>query len=415
MMDHAAIPPADDPRNRKKILVIGLAVVFGMAVLAVLVGSELRARSWERKWRDLRTEWEAKGEDFGIKAHLPPPAPDEENVFMHPWIRRLATDKALQERIEEMHKFSKPAIGKWLSSGDSAEALVGELNADPDLARQVRKYFEDCAPELDAFSEAMARPGYAYPPDMEISIGARAPWSYWIELGEVLRCRAILAIAEKNAEQFVDDMTTLVHFSNHLRHDAFCMGVSISNNIDAVVCQLIGEGLDSGILGRGDRNRLIRALEAERPTIAAAITRPLRCGRGRYLQFIDKLQNDAEKSGSRAINISGVGKAKGNAPKWLVRRATWWRMFFARNRLALCEDLQHCLLSPDGEVLETIRLEDLPRFLEAGRKRFADEDSAAVETIAAMFPPPVSRLAKLMEKTGKMRKEILDRLRDFSR
>jgi hypothetical protein len=286
------------------------------------------------------------------------------------------------------------------------------LKTDPALARLVRKDFEDFAPEFDAFSEAMARARYAYPPDTKIFLGMKqAPWAYWNETGTVLRYRAVFAISENNADQFTNDAATLVRLANHLRHDPSSMGVSISNGIGRVACILIGDGIDSGILDKPHRERLIRVLEDKRPPPAEAMTRILRFERGIFLQFVDKLQDDAEKAVDRKISIPGMGKAGRNVPRWLVRRATWWRMFFARNRLALCEDLQHCLLAPEGQVLETIRPEDLPRFNEACKKRFSDEDSASMEIIAGMFPGFFDLLVLKMDKTDKLREDVLARLR----
>jgi hypothetical protein len=66
-------------------------VLFAAACLATLVAMAYGIENWRGKhaWRKHRATWEAKGENFDLKALIPSPVPDDQNFAMAPLLKPI--------------------------------------------------------------------------------------------------------------------------------------------------------------------------------------------------------------------------------------------------------------------------------------------------------------------------------------
>jgi Tfp pilus assembly protein PilE len=129
-------------------------VLVGFAILATLLAIFYAEENWrgKRAWEKCKRELEAKGMDFNWEALVPPPVPDEQNIFKVPkmaeWFAKLDWQPPSTNELSQ-----RLANSRTSSVGASTNAI--QTAAD---AREYLAWSDQFSPEFDLMREALRRP-----------------------------------------------------------------------------------------------------------------------------------------------------------------------------------------------------------------------------------------------------------------
>ncbi|MBN8459187.1 MAG: hypothetical protein J0M04_15250 [Verrucomicrobia bacterium] len=339
-------------RTARALLILGV-----IAVVAGLVGSlvlEFQARRWEAKWRAFRTEWERKGENFAVSK--PPKADDREDVLKHPWFANNPDPSdVVIERLS-------PARIEGYNDWDIDE---NRLMA-PELAKAVLDHYSASADDLDAIREAAKRPFCRVSINLDPDHPPLIPELKTLSaVSDAIQAHACAALSAGDSDRFAGDIELLLDLGAKLRENPSFLPMVIGAGFEAKAFQSLKQFSNSPVGDASIRSRLLTALEFRKRSLGEELAAVLRHERNQSLRLIDRLLEKPTPPPEVAL------------PK--LRSSA--RAFASRNRLALCEDLQHRLLAPSGTVLTAITAAGITDYEQTAKERFAknkpDEESLA--------------------------------------
>jgi len=347
-------------KTRKRL--VGSALVMVLLSLGLGLGLHLWVRSWEQRWLDFKSHWEAKGESFAMADHLPSPVDDALNFAKHPWVAAVASgDPAVIARLGKMEPDDLSDYSTWYDSADG-EKLMPMPGA---LARQVLAHYEPFAADFAALAEAAARPHCRI--EMKCANGI-ADFPTWVgrlsPCGHALDAHAAAALAIGDEDSFTGQVVMLLEIGRHLRSSNILLCTVVGCRFEMNAYCLITHLAPTGVKTTANRNRLLSALDGRRP-VGVELAEVLRFDRAWPLAVIDGMEAGATPL--PAARFSSI--------------AIFRRLFFARNRLALCEDSQRELFAPGGSPTSELTLDRLTRYDEIIVQRF--KDPSVFEVFAA--------------------------------
>jgi hypothetical protein len=128
-------------------------VLVGLAIFATLIAAFYAEENWrgKRAWEKCKRELEAKGMDFNWDAFIPPPVPDEQNIFKAPkmaeWFVRNGPPQTATNEFSQRLANPKTAGG----------GATNEIHTAAD-AREYLAWSDQFSPEFDLMRHALRRP-----------------------------------------------------------------------------------------------------------------------------------------------------------------------------------------------------------------------------------------------------------------
>ena len=332
-------------RNIKWIIAISV-LIFLLAVTAI-VGLLIWPYVLEKRWADFKTHWEVQGESFEISAHMPEAIEDSQNFAKHPLVEAFRNnDTQVMARLRRMEPKSLPDLHEFIS----AEKL--ELMPEP-LARQVTEYYKQFAADLEALAEAAARPGCRVEPNYESSFSIPKDWLIGITpYQRALSVNASAALALGDEDTFTNQTALLLDVGRHLRSNNTMVSSLLGARFEQSAYTMIRDLAPLRVKKEANRSRLLEALNRRKRPPGVEMAKVLRYERAQALKLIDNIESGVMTSpvnGNHSIGFFG-------------------KIIFAASRLALCEDSQRILSSPDGRLKQEITLDDLKRYDEVIQK-----------------------------------------------
>jgi hypothetical protein len=307
---------------RRWILGIGIVAVAG---LGVWYGLELRARSWEGKWRAFVIHWAARGESFGVENNLPAAMADEDEFASHPWIRRIAADDPeVLERLREMEPENVEGYDEWQAT-ESAEDVAAPMPVE--LAERLRKHAAGFRQELDAFAEALRRPGCRISP---VDAKGAPTFVNWIRsltpMSHLLEGLSHAAIATDDSAAFTEAIEISMRAGEKLRALNFMLPVVVGCGFEGAAYRSLRSVPPPNVWPRSEPLKWVAALDLRRRSLEDEYIATARLDRGLFLDLIGELEK------ARSGGISGLSPLR--------------RVFLARAKLAPCEAMQGLLTGP---------------------------------------------------------------------
>src|SRR6185436_17238041 len=109
--------------------------LVGLAIFATLIAAFYAEENWrgKRAWENCKRELEAKGINFSWDAFIPPPVPDEQNIFKVPkmaeWFVRNGPPQTATNEFSQ--RLANPKTG---SVGGASNAIQSAADAREYLA-----------------------------------------------------------------------------------------------------------------------------------------------------------------------------------------------------------------------------------------------------------------------------------------
>jgi len=128
--------------------------LVGLAIFATLIAAFYAEENWrgKRAWEKCKRELEAKGMNFSWDAFIPPPVPDEQNIFKVPkmaeWFVRNGPPQTATNEFSQ--RLANPKTG---SVGGASNAIQSAADA-----REYLAWSDQFSPEFDLMREALRRP-----------------------------------------------------------------------------------------------------------------------------------------------------------------------------------------------------------------------------------------------------------------
>jgi hypothetical protein len=320
--------------------------IFAIALLAVVVlaaiyGFELRARHWEAKWVTFVKHWEAKGESFGVEKNLPAAMAEADEFALHPWIRRIAAgDPEVLERLGEMDPKAIAGYVEWQSaiSPDDASAPM-----PVELADRVRKHAAEFRVELDAFAEALRRPGCRFSPLDAKASPNFADWAnHLVRLSHLLEASSHAAIAMDDAKAFTESIEISLRAGEKLRASNLMLPIVVGCGFEGVAYQSLRSVPASSVWPQRERGKWLDALDYRSRSLEDEYVAASRVDRGLFLLLFGSLEDPSVTA--------------------LPRFSSFRRVFLARAKLEPCEAMQGILLAPAGNLTAPADAERISRF-----------------------------------------------------
>lgn len=236
----------------------------------------------------------------------------------------------------------------------------------PELEKAVLDHYSTCATDLDAIREAASRPICRVSIDLDPNHPPLPPeLKYLNAVSSAIQAHACAALSTGDSDKFAGDIELLLNFGAKLRENPSFLPMVIGAGFEAKAFQSLKLLPHSSIGDSPIRSRLLAALDLRKRPLGEEFAAVLRHERNQSLRLLDRLLEKPTPPPEVAL------------PK--LRSSV--RAFAARNRLALCEDLQHRLLAPSGTVLTEITVEGITDYEQTAKERFAknkpDEESLA--------------------------------------
>jgi hypothetical protein len=259
---------------RWRILRWGLIGIAGLVTFIALIWAEENWRG-KRAWEKFKAEWEAKGEKFDLKSFVPPPAPDEQNFAMTPFLAPLYDFKpnpqpgesrwrdtnAYQKLIEynkDMGDVKEAGVwshGARLNLTGWSEALDGKKNvrASPETPSQraataaaVLTQMKRFGPVLEELSAASRRPycrfniGYSEENTAAILLPHLALMK---KLSQQYCLRACAELAAGQGGAALEDIRMGFYLAESLKDEPFLISGLVRVAIINITLQPVWEGL----------------------------------------------------------------------------------------------------------------------------------------------------------------------------
>lgn len=344
---------------------LGLIALVGCGLW---YGLELRARNWEGKWTGFVKKWESKGELFDVEGNLPAKLADESEFESHPWMGRIAAnDPELLARLKRMDPQSIAGYDDWLRT-EAPESANAPMPVE--LAERVRKHGAEFKAELDAFAEALKRPGCRISPVNLGGVVIEAGWiSHLSAISRLFEGLSHAAIAVGDAATFTEMIETSLRAGQKLRASNMMLPIVVGAGFETGVYAALESLPASNVWPQSERLKWLAALDYRTRTLAEEYAAVARVERGFALRLLAML----EKSPSKGGLIPRYGPSR--------------RVFFARAKLASCEVLQGMVLAPGGRVATAIDPERIARFEEYVKdKRHRNDPAMELGLVDMVWP-----------------------------
>lgn len=350
-------------RTTRAFLILGvIAVVAG---LVCSLAFEFQARRWEAKWQAFRAEWERKGEDFSLSKT--PKTDDRENVLKHPWFANNPdpTDVAIER------------LSPYQIEGYTAWDIDGNRLMSPELGKAVLDHYSVHTNDLDAIREAANRPFCRVSINLDPKHPPMPPeLKYLNAVSSAIQAHACAALCTGDSDRFAGDIELLLNFGAKLRENPSFLPMVIGAGFEAKAFQSLKLLSHSSSGDSSIRPRLLAALDLRKRPLGEELAAVLRHERNQSIRLIDQLLEKSTPPPEVALpKLRSLARASA-----------------ARNRLALCEDLQSRLLAPSGVVLTAIDIADIPDYEQTCRERLVKDKPDAESLAAACFQASVGIL-----------------------
>lgn len=340
--------------------------LLAVVVLAAMYGLELRARHWEAKWDTFVKRWEARGESFGVEKNLPAAMAEADEFAFHPWIRRIAAgDAEVLERLVKMEPKTIPGYEEWqlaISPDDASAPMPVEL------AERVRKHAAEFRVELDAFAEAVRRPGCRISPLDAEETPAFAGWVKQLTpLAHLLDGISHAAIAMDDAKAFTEAIEISLRAGEKLRASNLMLPIVVGCGFEGAAYQSLRSVPASNGWPRQERDQWLAALDYRSRSLEDEYVATLRVDRGLFLKSLGTLE-----------------KASIGTPP---RFAPFRRVLLVRAKLEPCEAMQGMLLAPGGNPTASADAGRVSRYESFIKDRYDRKDPAWTLGLLMLIAP----------------------------
>lgn len=301
---------------KRWVIALGL---FALVGCGLWYGLELRARRWDGKWRAFVNQWEAKGESFGVEENLPAAMADEDEFAAHPWVRRIAAENPeVLARLRQMEPETVAGYPEWQAT-EVAEDVAAPMPVE--LAQRLRKHAAGFRQELDAFADALRRPGCRISPADGKASAISAGWvKHLTPLSHLLDGISHAAIAADDPAAFAEAIEISMKAGEKLRASNLMLPVVVGCGFEVAAYQSLRSVPVATVWPRSEPLKWVAALDLRRRSLEDEYIATARVDRGLFLDLIGELEK-AEGGG-----ISGLSPLR--------------RVFLARAKLAPCEAMQ---------------------------------------------------------------------------
>jgi hypothetical protein len=315
---------------RQWILAVGILAVTGFGIW---YGLELRARNWEGKWRTFVNDWEKKGESFGVDKNLPAAMADEDEFASHPWIRRIAAeDPNVLKRLREMEPETVAGYAAWQAT-EAVEDVAAPMPVE--LAERLRAHAAGFRQELDAFADALLRPGGRL---NSVDEKGSPTFSGWVNqltpLSHLLEGISHAAIAMDDSAAFTEAIEISLRAGEKLRASNVMLPVVVGCGFESAAYQSLRSVPVPTVWPRSEPLKWVAALDLRRRNLADEYVAAARAERGLFLGLFAELEK--------------ASAGGGTIPRWGPFR----RVFLARAKLEPCEAMQGMLLALGGKPVD---------------------------------------------------------------
>ncbi|HSP41851.1 MAG TPA: hypothetical protein VLO11_03170 [Luteolibacter sp.] len=316
-------------------------LVSAGVLLAVLIGllPEFHARKWEKRWSDFFDYWKAQGEIFDPELLLPPDMGEDDEFAKHPWVRLIAEgDASVLETLARMEPENVEGYAEWHATTDD-DGIHHPMPAD--LADRVIRHAAAFQPELDAFAEAVRRPG------SRISSGSgswfeEVAYMTWITrlapVRDLLGAAAHAASSRRNAAVLTNNIETLLRAGFLLRSSNITLDTVIGSGFETAAFEAIRSLEHIADWPEDARRAWLAALDLRTRTPSDEFAACSRYERATWLLLIDEASQNRSQPVLPKLTILPP-----------LRRA-----FIARAKLAASEALQEMVLSENGRLVTDI-------------------------------------------------------------
>ncbi len=228
-----------------------LIFLFAVPITAIAMFYAWTNWSGARELRKSLAQLEAKNESLRIEDLIPPPVSDDRNVAATPIFKEFFAS----EKDSRLGKLDLP----WKTSGRPAPGesrLVTMAKAiDPafsgneaEAGRTVLGALAPLDPVLEELREALRRPGVSWP--LDYSKGFEMPLPHLLKMipvARVLHARALAELATGAQGKAFEDTKTLFALAQASAPPHLLICELVRDSILNLACQVIGEGLCSGV------------------------------------------------------------------------------------------------------------------------------------------------------------------------
>jgi hypothetical protein len=246
MSDLFTAPAGSSPFRR-----LAKYAFFGVVALVLLALLAAGFENWRgrRAWQKFRAEWEAKGEQFDIKAFIPKPVPPEQNFAMTPllaplldyhstipgrWRDPAGRDKAnaVSGALGNAPGRKAPPPGNWQTAtfidlDKWQDFFVGHTNYPSatnsgNAARDVLAALRKFETELDELTVASARPHSVFAVHYEEHMDALLPHLAALKgMSQLVRLRSLARLQAGHRAEAVQDIRLCLRLAESVREEAF--------------------------------------------------------------------------------------------------------------------------------------------------------------------------------------------------
>jgi DNA-binding TFAR19-related protein (PDSD5 family) len=346
--------------HTKKKIWLACGIPLGL-VGGLFLWLALWANHWENRCETFKRDAESQGESFAIASQVKPKVPDEENFLEYPWVKSVAAGKvpnhADHQKIKELLEQIRGKTGKEPDPMQSPEVWMSDAKVLLDF------YHND----LNELKQSTARTSYWR--EDRIESNPWSPLSLWMF---VLELQYLHHSQLNERDLMIEDLKIFSLLAKHARSEPSGLSQLVSLSIEKQVCQLIQYEIKKRQPEPELKKLLLEILSQQKPWLDEEIALGIRWQRNMLLDMMPKNENQQYLF------------SKSNQFRELWQKNIFVRRtFLARNRLALCEDLQTTILVPyyRNKKLEAHYFQD---YLEAEERRYINNSS--YELFVRYFP-----------------------------
>lgn len=350
----------------------------------------LWANHWENRWETFKREAEAQGEDFSMVSFVQAPVPDAENFLEHTWVKSVING-------------NKPVDADRKQINELLEQIRGKRDKKPAPLLAAEVWSSEAKVLIDRYRKDLD----------ELQISARRP-SSWRDLSNPesydknypwILLRTWLGVLElqywhheqcNERDLMKEDLKIILQMANYTRSEPIILSHLLSLSMEDQVNRLIQADLEKKPLDSAEKKLLLELLSQFKPWRDEDIVSAIRIDRNMLLSLLSK--HEYQKYLTSSSN---------------QLRELWQKNLFvqrtllARNRLALCEDLQTTIITPyrRSKKLEAKYFQD---HFAAREQRIESESS--FESFANDFGYPNTSVYEKLKKVETNRNDLIQQL-----
>lgn len=280
------------------------AIILPLLILAGL-GWFLRENGIKQDledWRNYQAAAQARGEDLGIEAWLPPKVADADNAFTHPWMLGFLAGESSPEAeaVAAMQPYPGLGIEDYEVQVEGYETGKSWFDDKPAERDRVLKAGRTHAKHLAAIHELAARPAARL--ELDISSGYESAFGSWpnlSQLGPMLSLHAAAALSAGDEATAVADLEALLRLGSHFRSQNFLLPQIVGTGLEASALPVIETGAVKNAFSPASKLRLRAARRSRKIEDELAAT--WRVERGMFLQTLGQIVQKSTRSDSRPL------------------------------------------------------------------------------------------------------------------